>query len=252
MSALSLSNLAVRLGDRRVLDGVSLDIAAGEIVGLLGPNGAGKTTLLRAALGLLPAGGLSSLALMPPKTRAKVAAFLPQAREIVWPMTVERIVALGRVPHLSPGAEAEGADRAAIDRALEAMDLTAMRDRVATKLSGGEQARVLLARVLAQETPLVLADEPVSGLDPAHQIATMEVFAGLARQGRSVLASLHDLALAYRWCDRVVLIDGGRIVAEGAPETVLTPANLGAVFGIEVQIVETGDAKSLHVLRRAS
>ena len=252
MTLLALENLDVALGDRPVLSGMSLTIGPGEVVGLVGPNGAGKTTLMRAALGLIPARGRSSLAELPPADRAKAAAFLPQAREIAWPMSVERVVALGRLPHLPPGARPGSADGEAIDRALAAMGLSEARDRVATRLSGGEQARVLLARCLAQDAPLLLADEPVSGLDPAHQISTMERFRALAAQGRGILASLHDLALAYRWCDRIVLLDAGRRVADGPPGTVLAPGNLRAVFGIEARLVDTGDGQGLHVLGLAS
>jgi len=252
MTLLALENLDVALGERPVLSGVTLAIGPGEVVGLVGPNGAGKTTLMRAALGLIPARGRSSLAELAPADRAKAAAFLPQAREIAWPMSVERVVALGRLPHLPPGARPGGADAEAVDRALAAMGLSEARDRVATRLSGGEQARVLLARCLAQGAPLLLADEPVSGLDPAHQISTMVRFRALAAEGRGILASLHDLALAYRWCDRIVLLDAGRCIADGPPGTVLAPGNLRAVFGIEARLVDTGEGQGLHVLGLAS
>ncbi|MDJ1006886.1 MAG: ABC transporter ATP-binding protein [Paracoccaceae bacterium] len=249
---MTLDGLGATLGGREVLRDISLGIDKGEVVGLLGPNGAGKTTLLRAALGLIPATGQASLAAMTPRDRARTVGFLPQSREIAWPMSVERIVALGRLPHLPPGARPEGPDAAAIDRALAAMDLAGARDRTATRLSGGEQARVLLARVLAQETPLILADEPVSGLDPAHQIATMEAFGQLAATGHGILASLHDLALAHRWCDRVVLMNAGRIVADGPPVSVLDRERLRAVFGVEAGLVETDAGPALQILGRAS
>lgn len=230
MTVLDCRNLTVHRGDCPVVDDVSLSVAAGEVVGLIGPNGAGKTTLMRGALGLLPHEGQASLAEMTSDARARHAAWLPQAREIAWPVTVETLVALGRVPHGGDSAR----DRAAVDRALDRTDLSAWRNRNATHLSGGEQARVLLARALAQEAPLLLADEPIAGLDPAHQIMTMQLFASLADEGKAVVVSIHDLALAARFCTRLVLMDRGRLVADGAPDEVLTDARLAEVFGITV------------------
>lgn len=238
MSLLILENLTVLRGQCPVVDRVSLTVQPGEFVGLIGPNGAGKTSLLRGALGVLPHRGLSSLAVLPPGARARAAAFLPQGREIAWPVTVEALVALGRGAHLTRGA---AADRAAVDLALVRMGLQAFRNRAATALSGGEQARVLIARALAQETPLLLADEPVAGLDPEAQLRTMEVFADLAREGRAVVASIHDLGLAARACTRLVLMHRGRLVADGAPRAVLSEANLAEVFGVRGFHAETPD-----------
>ena len=240
MSLLALDNLTVRRGACPVVDGISLAVAGGECVGLIGPNGAGKTTLLRGALGLLPAEGGSSLAALAPRARAHAAAWMPQSREVAWPVTVEALVALGRTPHL--GLRGAGAvDAAAVDRALARMGLESFRDRLATALSGGEQARVLIARALAQETPLLLADEPIAGLDPESQIRTMEVFAGLAAEGHAVVASLHDLGLAARHCTRLVMLSRGRLVADGVPAEVLTPQNLAEVFGVRAYYAETAD-----------
>ena len=235
MSLLSLEELTVTRGDRRVLDGVTLSVGQGEFVGLLGPNGAGKTTLLRAALGLLPHGGRSSLSALPLAGRARQAAFLPQSREIAWPVSVETVVALGRAPHGAAGNDA------AVTRALDRMDLAAFRHRPATDLSGGEQARVLIARALAQETPLLLADEPVAGLDPAAQLRTMQVFASLAAEGRAVIASIHDLGLAALHCTRLVLLHEGRIAADGPARDVLTDDLLSHVFGVRGFHADTPD-----------
>ncbi len=235
MSLLSLEDLTVTRGDRRVLDGVTLSVGQGEFVGLLGPNGAGKTTLLRAALGLLPHGGRSSLSALPLAGRARQAAFLPQSREIAWPVSVEPVVALGRAPHGAAGHDA------AVTRALDRMDLATFRHRPATDLSGGEQARVLIARALAQETPLLLADEPVAGLDPAAQLRTMQVFASLAAEGRAVIASIHDLGLAALHCTRLVLLHEGRIAADGPARDVLTDDLLSHVFGVRGFHADTPD-----------
>ena len=234
MTLLSLDNLTVRRGECPVVDHVSLSVHAGECVGLIGPNGAGKTTLLRAALGLEPFSGASSLASLSAAERARAAAFLPQARQIAWPMAVETLVALGRVPHLPRGSTPGAVDRAAIDDALHRLGLDGFRQRIATQLSGGEQGRVLIARALAQQTPLLLADEPIAGLDPAQQIATMQVFSGLAQEGRAVVVSLHDLGLAARHCTRLILMHQGRLVADGAPDDVLTADLMAQVFGISI------------------
>jgi iron complex transport system ATP-binding protein len=241
VTLLAIDGLSARLGGRIVLDGVSLRVAAGECVGLIGPNGAGKSTLMRAALGLLPARGDRRLGDTPldsldPAERARRAAFLPQEREIGWPITVAALVALGRAPHRARFAPLTAADHAAVAAAMARMDVARLADRPATALSGGERARALIARALAQEAPLLLADEPAAGLDPAHQIALMETFAALATEGQAVLASLHDLGLAARWCDRLVLLDRGRVVAEGPPQGVLTPKHLAAVYGVRAYL----------------
>lgn len=246
MTLLSLRDLSVTLRNRPVFAGVTLDIAEGELVGLIGPNGAGKTTLMRAALGLLAHEGDSSLAALAPAARARAAAWMPQAREIAWPVTVEALVTLGRTPHRA--RTLTDADRAAVDRALDWMDLSAMRARTATRLSGGEQARVLIARALAQDTPLLMADEPIAGLDPAHQIATMQTFADMARAGRSVLVSLHDLGLAARHCSRLILLGQGRVMADGPPAEVLTADLVAQVFGITAYSADTAQGRVFQPL----
>lgn len=239
MSLLSLDALRVELDGRPVVRGATFRVGPGEVVGLIGPNGAGKTSLMRAALGLIPAGGQSSLAALPPPERARAAAFMPQGREIAWPVTVATLVALGRVPWLPAGARLRPEDAAAVARALDRLDLAGFAGRVVTHLSGGEQARALLARALAQETPLLLADEPIAGFDPAHQIATLRLFRHLAAEGRSVLLSIHDLGFAARYCDRLILLRDGRIEADGPPGAVLTEARLSEVFRVGCFRAET-------------
>ena len=238
---LTLDKLTVRRGECPVVDGVSLSVAPGEFVGLIGPNGAGKTTLMRAALGLLPHEGASTLSALPEHDRARAAAWMPQARQIAWPMAVETLIALGRIPYLARGGRMQAQDQAAVDRAIAQMGLEAYRNRTATQLSGGEQARVLIARALAQETPLLMADEPIAGLDPASQIATMQVFADLANAGRGVVASLHDLGLAARHCTRLVLLGRGQKLADGPPEAVLTAGNMQDAFGVRAFYQMTPD-----------
>jgi len=253
MTLLCASGLNVSLGAKPVLRGLDLSVAAGEFVGLIGPNGAGKSTLLRAVLGLLPFTGEILLdgddtAAMKARRRALKVAYLAQEREIAWAVPVETVVALGRAPHRPGFAAPTEADRAIVDEAMRRMDVTSFRHRIATELSGGEKARVLAARALAQDTPLLLADEPTAGLDPSHQIALMRLFGELAASGRGVVASLHDLGLAARWCSRLVLLDNGRIVADGRPGEVLTPQTLRAVYGVEAFFGEAGGAPVVHPL----
>jgi iron complex transport system ATP-binding protein len=234
MSLLEIQDARIARDGRPVIDGLSASLAAGELVGLLGPNGAGKTTLMRACLGLgrttsgrILLGGAEAGDL-PGAERARRAAYIPQERTIAWPLTVEALVALGRLPHRAGAA----ADTRAVNAALAAMELGPLRLRPATRLSGGERARALIARALAQDTPLLIADEPVAGLDPAHAIALMARLRALAASGRGILVSLHDLGLAARWCHRILLLDRGRLVAEGVPGAVLTPERLAQVYGI--------------------
>ncbi|MEM6940726.1 MAG: ABC transporter ATP-binding protein [Pseudomonadota bacterium] len=252
MTLLSVEGLSVSLRGRRVLQEVSFDVGPGECVGVLGPNGAGKTTLMRAALSLIPAEGNTSLANLSPTERAKIAAWMPQTREVAWPITVETLVMLGRIPFMAGSQKPTADDVAKVDNALRMMDLQAFRARTATRLSGGEQARVLIARALAQDTPLILADEPTAGLDPAHQIATMQTFARLAQAGRSVIVSLHDLGLAARHCTRLVLLHKGRIIADGLPADVLTLDRMAEVFGIRAYFRETADGPIFQPLEVVS
>jgi iron complex transport system ATP-binding protein len=239
MTLLALKDFAVTRRGRDILKDVSLSVGPGELVGTIGPNGAGKTTLMRAALGLIDHNGQSTLAALSARERGRAVAWMPQQREIAWPVDVQTLVTLGRTPHLGPGQRPSAADQAAVNRALARMDLQSFRDRTATRLSGGEQARVLIARALAQETPLLMADEPIAGLDPAHQIATMKIFGALAAEGKSVMVSLHDLGLAARHCTRLIVLDQGGLVADGPPQDVLTAERVRVTFGINAFLQNT-------------
>jgi len=251
-----LENVAVTLGSRIVVQNASTVFGPGTLTGIVGPNGAGKSTLARAMLALVPHKGLiqiddSDVATLPRAELAKRVAYLPQGQTLHWPLTVERLVELGRLPHLAPMSRIGEADTAAIERAMERADVLGLRDRIATELSGGERARVLLARALAVEAPALIADEPLASLDPGHQIDVMELLQAEARAGGLVIAVLHDLTMAARYCDRLVLIDGGTVVAEGTPAEVLTPANLKSVYGIDARVELTGDWPTITTLGRS-
>jgi len=234
---LEVENLDVALSGRPVLQGIGMALSPGEIVGLLGPNGAGKSTLMRTLAGQISAAGSmrlggEDLTSLSPAGRARLLAYLPQARVIGWRISVRDLVGLGRLPWRQFGVRQTAEDAMIVERALELMDVVHLADRPATELSGGEQARVLAARAVAQSTPLLVADEPASGLDPAHQIMMMRALRRLAAEGRAILVSLHDLTLAARWCDRVIMLKDGRIAAEGSPERVMTAEHLASVYGV--------------------
>ncbi len=237
---LSTNDLCVRLGDRIAIDGVTVELRPGELTAIIGPNGAGKSTLLRAMAGLLaPTRGQVQLDGSPldqwdRQLRARRIGYLPQQRIVHWPLTVARTVGLGRLPH---GSTTE-AGTIAIGRAMAEMDVAQFRDRPVTELSGGELARVLLARVLAQDTAILLADEPAAGLDPAHQLALLDRFAKLTQGGRTVAVAMHDLSLAARYCQRILLLKNGRVLADGTPDTVLTAPLLKTAFGIDARFAK--------------
>jgi iron complex transport system ATP-binding protein len=234
-----LEAVSVAIAGRAVLDRASLAVGPGEIVGVVGANGAGKTTLLRAALGLVrlsagaarlggrPLGDLSEL------RRAGLAGYLPQERRVAWNMPAWRIVALGAA-HATP----REARRRAL-AALEEMGLAGIAERGVRDMSGGERARVLIARLLATEAPLLVADEPTAGLDPDAALRIMEVLRLRAAGGAAVIATLHDLTLAARGCDRLAVMNGGRIMALGPPREALSVEVLAHAFSLEGGLVDT-------------
>ncbi|MCI4589362.1 ABC transporter ATP-binding protein [Sphingobium sp. BYY-5] len=256
MVMLELDAVSVGLGRRQVLDGISTTFDASTLVGVVGPNGAGKSTLARAMLALIPSQGRiriegTDIAAMPRADLARRMAYLPQGQTLHWPLTVERLVGLGRLPHLGPMSRIGTSDSAAIERAMTRADILDLRQRDATELSGGERARVLLARALAVEAPALIADEPLASLDPGHQIDVMDLLRAEAHAGALVIAVLHDLTMAARYCDRLLLIDRGRLVADGSPQQVLTPGNLRMVYGIDAEVRLDGAWPTITPLGRS-
>lgn len=244
MSArLSFRNVSAALGGSTVLHGATASFDANGLVALVGPNGAGKTTLLKSLVGLVRSTGEiafdgASAEALSTRERALRVGYLPQGHAIHWPLPGRDVVALGRYARGShdPSRLSED-DRRAVDAAMAATGTSEFADRAVTELSGGERARIALARVLAAETPIVLADEPITSLDPHYQITVMTLLKRIADDGRLVIVVLHDLALAWRFADRVLALHDGRIAADGEPHAALSADLLARVFGVNAAIV---------------
>jgi iron complex transport system ATP-binding protein len=241
---LTAQGLSVTLTGRVVLNDVSLALSSGHLVALVGPNGAGKTTLLRALAGLVASEGaihvggaaLSSLSL---RERARRFAYLPQGHIVHWPLAARDIVALGRYPHgATDPARLTPKDTEAVLRAMQATDTIEFSARRVTELSGGERSRVALARVLAVEAPVILADEPTASLDPRHQFDVMKSLRAAADKGVLVIVVTHDLGLAARFADTVLVLSQGRLVSQGAPIEALSEQIMGDVFRISAYRAE--------------
>ncbi len=247
---LASHHVTVIRGRRKIVDDASVTLNAGELTILAGPNGAGKTTLVRAMAGITSCDGTvtfdgQDLHDMSPRARARALAYLPQGHEFHWPMSVDSIVALGREPHADPFSRRSAADRMAIQHAMQATAIEEFAARTITTLSGGERARVAIARALATEASVLIADEPITSLDGRHQLIIMDLLRTTARRGVAVLAIIHDLALAMRFADRVILMNEGRVVTNDLPSLALTPDRIADIFGISVNRVETPDGPLL-------
>ena len=254
MSLMTAQNLSYSAEGSPLVRGASFALEPGTLTALVGPNGAGKTTLLRLTLGLLqPDSGNalvdgSDIAALSPMERARKVAYLPQIRPLAWPQPVRDLVALGRFAYGASPDRLSHADKEAIARAITACELEGFETRAADTLSGGELSRAHLARALAAETPALIADEPVSALDPRCSHEVLGLFKRAAQDGRAVLCVIHDLALAARYCDRLFVMNEGEIVAHGNPAQTLTKDRLRDVFGIEAQIAQASDgAVLLHI-----
>ena len=250
--------ISVRTGTRALVSDVSLELNEGEFLGLIGPNGAGKTTLLKSLAHLNHYQGEVHLAdqsirQMPANRRARLLAYLAQEDKVSWPLSVRDFVALGRTPYKTPWpAKFRGFrsshnsytipgrsnDQTLIASAIEQTGLGGLTQRPMNTLSGGERARARLARAIAVDAPLLLIDEPVAALDPYYQLNVMELLKAQCQQGKSVIVILHDLTLASRFCQRLMLLDQGKVIASGEPRTVLTPKNLQRVYSVRAMVGE--------------
>ena len=254
MTRLAASDLTVRRGGRAILDGVSCAFDAGDFVAVIGANGAGKSTLLMALAGLLtPDAGIVALDDRPLKDyggreMARRRAYLPQNPRCEWPISVERLVALGLTPALPAFGELTPSLAEQVGRAIAACDLQQHRGQAATTLSGGELGRAMLARALVGDPDVLIVDEPFAGLDPRHALDGALRLQALAKDGKLVIASIHDLTLAARFSNRILALHDGRAVADGPTLETLTPELLRAVFQIEARLVGAGDATFVDFL----
>ena len=243
---IAFDNVSAGYGTRPVLEGVSGMFARGKVTGIVGPNGAGKTTLFRVALGIMRASGGRVTVLDKPlgawsrDALARAVAYLPQGSDAHGPVLARELVALGRLPHRAAFAPPSTADARAVETAMDRADATAFAARRMNELSAGERARVLFARALATGAPVLLADEPAAYLDPAHQLGLMDLLREEAARGTAVAVTLHDLSLASRHCDEVIVLNGGRAVAQGAPGEALSDRVLADVFGIAAERTADG------------
>lgn len=242
MTGLETRGLTVALGDAVVLTQVSLSVGAGEFVGLLGPNGAGKSTVIRAAAGLVPvtSGSISlcghSVSTLSARRRAQLLALVPQSTDLDFSFSVADIVVMGRQPHLGRFAFETTRDDEIARQALRDVGMEAFAEREMGTLSGGERQRVFIAKAIAQQPRVLLLDEPISALDIRHQLEVLRLARPLRSQGRAVLAALHDLDLAARHCDRLVVLHDGHVIADGEPSEVLTRELMAEVYRVHASV----------------
>lgn len=241
--SLSTDRLEVRYGDHVAVHQTDVRLEPGELIALIGPNGAGKTSLLRALAGI-PTPGRQvlwqgrPLASLSNTARARSIAYLPQAPQANWPLSVRELIALGRLPHRRFGERLSEPDRQAIDRAMEMTDIAQLADRSIATLSGGERMRAHLGRAFAVDAPVLLVDEPVASLDPYHQLQVMQLLSEYRDAGRLVVAVLHDLNLAFGACSRLLLMDAGRIVVDSEPRTAIDAKTLAEHYRIRAWLAE--------------
>jgi len=256
-TVLAAQGVGVTRNGRRILDAASVRFDQPGLTVVIGPNGAGKSTLLAALAGVSPPtdGAVTldgqPLAAIPAKALARRRAYLPQSARCEWPISVERLVALGLTPTLPAIGDLTPQDRARIAEVLREFDLTHLRDQAATTLSGGELARAMLGRSVVGDPDIVIADEPVSGLDPRHALEAMERLRALADGGRTIIVALHDLSLAARYADHVLALKQGRVAAYGAVRETLTAPMLKDLFDVNVRVLDGPDGLEIYLGGRA-
>lgn len=242
MTTLAAQNVTVVRSGRAILDGVSAAFEGGSFTAIIGPNGAGKSTFMSVLAGLIPPNGGSVmldgalLASLPSRKLAQRRAYLPQNARCEWPITVERVVALGLTPILPAFGRLPLGEQEQVDKAMEACDLLPFRDQPATTLSGGELARAMLARAIVGDPEVLMADEPTAGLDPRHALDAMTRLRDLAKAGRMVIVAMHDLSLALPFANRVIALRNGKLVADGKVEAVVTADLLKQLYDVEARV----------------
>lgn len=257
MTAIRIDNLTFAYNSRPVLEGITLEVARGELLALIGPNGSGKTTLLRAISGVLPVdrgavyldfaqGSAQLLSEMAPKRLARAVAAVEQETHTAFDFTVEETVSLGRLPHLHSLKPFSAQDKMIVKHAMEQVGIAQFAERSIHSLSSGERQRVFLAMALTQEPRLLLLDEPTAHLDLKYQIEIMELIRELSKRGLTVISALHDLNLAARYGDRVGVLSQGRLVACGPPRAVLTEELICSVWQVELRVLQNGDELWIH------
>ena len=248
-------SVRVQRGKRVLLDEINVEVSPNELVGLIGPNGAGKSTLLSTLAGLnTPDAGRVFLKNKPiddytPSQRAQQLGWMEQLSAAHWPVSVRHLVMLGRIPYLSRWQSPSDKDHELVHDIMKATDCLTLQDQSVTTLSGGELTRVMLARTLASEPSVLLADEPTAALDIGHQLQTMDLLRAFCSYDRACVVVLHDLSLAARYCDRIYLLNDSHMIASGVPMAVLNTDNIRSVYGVEIS-VQNGEIPSLVPLRR--
>ena len=242
-------HLSLQINGSTILKDIDILIDAGDFVGLIGPNGAGKTSLLRILANLQKSDGGQiqlndkNLGEINRKQLAQTLGYLEQGAPAHWPLQVQRLVELGRLPYLSPWGKLSAHDAKIVENAMAQAEVQHLSTRIISTLSGGERLRVLIARMFATEPNIVLADEPIAALDPYHQLHTMELFREHCDKGGSAVVVMHDLNMAARFCDRLVLLNQGEVACDGTVENVLTEENLASVYGIHAHLTRQPDGR---------
>jgi len=256
MSLLKATNLEYLIGELPILKGIDFEVNEGELVGLIGPNGAGKSTLLRLLTQVeSPSAGEvlfdgKAINLLSAEERARRIAYLVQDARAHWPVSVEKLVGLGRIPYQKWWQQASSEDHEKILKAMQLTETLAYRNRIVTTLSGGEHTLVMLARIMATEPQLIFADEPVASLDPYHQLHVMEILRNHASDRRAVVVVLHDLSLAARYCDRLYLLNHGELYCSGNTTEVLNAKNIATVYGVNSRIQRDAEGVSVTPISR--